>query len=252
MAKKESILGNFAEQKFINFLNGKKFNDIDDSRIKTLIKRAIYQNNLKNTNPTIKCFKYKKKNLKTKGNPKVDIIISFEGKILNISLKSGSGNSLHEEPQETFLLFLKELKAKDEILEKISHHLHYHVKIRNTEIDYFFNLNKIKIINRVINGRFNIYNENSVDFYYAIQSLKNTMDNQKISEIIKNGYFASKKDVLNFMINNNPDKKGRESTCDVGLLTYQSYNRNKGAKPQFKWAQPYLDLKKIWNLNEKQ
>ena len=70
MAKKESILGNFAEQKFINFLNGKKFNDIDDSRIKILIKRAIYQNNLKNTNPTIKCFKYKKKKFKNKRQSK--------------------------------------------------------------------------------------------------------------------------------------------------------------------------------------
>ena len=46
-------------------------------------------------------------------------------------------------------------------------------------------------------------------------------------------------------------KNGRSTTCDVGILTYQSYNRNKGSKPQFKWGNPYIDLKKIWEENEK-
>ena len=52
------------------------------------------------------------------------------------------------------------------------------------------------------------------------------------------------------MINNIPSGKGQSGTCDVGILRYQSYNRNKYPKPQFKWPNPYEDIKKIRNKND--
>ena len=249
MAKKESDLGINVERSIISFLNKKKIYEIEDSRLKNLIKEFASKHKLKGENHDITCKKYVKRNLLTKGNPKIDLTIGLNRFELNISIKSGQGNSLHEEPEDTFLNFLVSLKFSDEDINFISKHLKEPIDIRNSNIPSLFKKNKKKIIQRVLNGRFHT-NESEVDYYYAIKTSKNLnlIDYQKN---IIDGYYASKDDVFNYMLNQDNKKNSRSTTCDVGILTYQSYNRNKGQKPQFKWGNPYTDLKKISEENEK-
>ena len=249
MAKKESELGNNVEKSIILFLNKKKLYEIKDSRLKNLIKEFASKNNLEGENYTITCQKYVKRNLLTKGNPKVDLTIELNKLALNISIKSGQGNSLHEEPKDTFLNFLISRKFLNKDISLISKHLKEPIDIRNSNIATLFKKNKKEIIQRVLNGRFNT-NESQVDYYYAIKTTKN-LNSLDYDKTIIDGYYATKNDVFNYMINQDNKKNGRSTTCEVGILTYQSYNRNKGSQPQFKWGKPYVDLKKIWEENEK-
>lgn len=249
MAKKESDLGNAVERSIILFLNKKKLYEIKDSRLKNLIKEFASKNKLKGENHNITCQKYVKRDLLTKGNPKVDLTIRLNKFVLNISIKSGQGNSLHQEPEDTFLKFLISLNFLDKDVRFISKHLKEPIDIRNSNIASLFKKNKKEIIQRVLNGRFNT-NESEVDYYYAIKTTKNLISLNYDKTVI-DGYYATKNDVFNYMVNQNNKKNGRSSTCNVGILTYQSYNRNKGSQPQFKWGKPYVDLKKIWEENEK-
>ena len=250
MTKKESDLGNKAEKALIKFLNNKNITHLKNCRLKDLIlSSADKKDNIQNLK--IFCKKYIKKDKKTKGNPKIDIIIYIGKKKVTLSIKTGKTNSLHEEPEKTFIEFLKRFKNSDKYLPLISKHLREEINIRNTNISKFFDDNKIEIIKRVLNGRFDHNNEDKLDFYYATKTLNN-INNSELNDIIINGYFSTKENLFNYMCKNKRNKKNaKQTTCDVGILGYQSYNRNKGAKPQFKWDDPYNDLKKIYKDNEK-
>lgn len=245
MAQGESISGNEVEKKIIKFLDNKLLIDLEDCRLKQLIFH-MFGSNI-NQNLKISCKKYKKKSSTYKGNPKPDIQITLNKIKKNISIKSGKGNSLHEEPLKTFLNFLESFNDSNNYINTIETHLKKAINIRDTDVPIFFDKNKIKIINRVLDG---IYlGEDAVDFYYAVLSIKDK-NTEVTSDIIKNGFFASKSKVKNFMINNIPSGIGQSGTCDVGILRYQSYNRNKYPKPQFKWPNPYEDIEKIRNKND--
>jgi len=245
MAQGESISGNKVEKEIIKFLDNKLLIDLKDCRLKQLIFHMFGLNISQNLK--ISCKKYKKKSTSYKGNPKPDIQITLNKIKKNISIKSGKGNSLHEEPLKTFLNFLENFDNSNKYLDIIENHLKKAINIRNTDVSIFFDKNKIKIIKRVLNG---IYpGEEVVDFYYAVLSIKD-QNTEVTSDVIQNGFFANKNEIENFMINNTPNAKGQSGTCDVGTLRYQSYNRNKYPKPQFKWPNPYKDIKKIRNKND--
>jgi hypothetical protein len=245
MAQGESISGNKVEKEIIKFLDNKLLINLKDCRLKQLIFH-MFGSNI-NQNLKISCKKYKKKSSSYKGNPKPDIQITLNKVKKNISIKSGKGNSLHEEPLKTFLNFLESFDNSNKYIDIIETHLKTAINIRNTDVPIFFDKNKIKIIKRVLDG---IYpGEEAVDFYYAVLSIKDE-NTEVASNIIKNGFFAHKSEIENYMINNIPSGKGQSGTCDVGMLRYQSYNRNKYPKPQFKWPNPYKDIKKIRNKND--
>tara|TARA_B110000503_G_scaffold58916_1_gene94168 strand:- start:196 stop:933 length:738 start_codon:yes stop_codon:yes gene_type:complete len=245
MAQAESIYGNEVEKEIIKFLDNKRLIDLKNCKLKQLIFHVFGLDI--NENLTISCKKYKKKSNSYKGNPKPDLQITLNKIKKNISIKSGKGCSLHEEPLITFLNFLENFPNSNKYLNIVETHLKKAINIRNTEVPFFFKMNKANIIKRVLDG---IYpGEEPVDFYYAILSIKDKKT-EALSDIIRNGFFASKKEIENFMNNNEPGGKGQSGTCDVGILRYQSYNRNKYPKPQFKWPNPYEDIKKIRSKND--
>ena len=190
MAQGESISGNEVEKEIIKFLDNKLLIDLEDCRLKQLIFHMFGLNI--NQNLKISCKKYKKKSSTYKGNPKPDIQITLNKIKKNISIKSGKGNSLHEEPLKTFLNFLKSFNDSNNYINIIETHLKKAINIRDTDVPIFFDKNKIKIINRVLDG---IYlGEEAVDFYYAVLSIKDK--NIEVAlDIIKNGFFASKSKV---------------------------------------------------------
>tara|TARA_B110000503_G_scaffold58917_1_gene94170 strand:- start:196 stop:933 length:738 start_codon:yes stop_codon:yes gene_type:complete len=245
MAQGESISGNEVEKEIIKFLDNKLLIDLEDCRLKQLIFH-MFGSNI-NQNLKISCKKYKKKSSTYKGNPKPDIQITLNKIKKNISIKSGKGNSLHEEPLKTFLNFLESFNNSNKYIDIIETHLKKAINIRNTEVPIFFKMNKTKIIKRILDGIY--FGEEAVDFYYAVLSIKDKKI-EALLDIISNGFFASKKEIENFMNNNVPSGKGQSGTCDVGILRYQSYNRNKYPKPQFKWPNPYEDIKKIRSKND--
>ena len=247
MAKKESDSGNLAEKKIIEFLNNKKTSDLEECNLKKLIIKICSDKKIENFNQKIICKEYDKKSTFNKGKPKADLEIIINQNKTYLSLKSGSSNSLHEEPKKNFLQFLGKFKNSNQHLTKLEEHLSKEIPIRNSEIHEFFNNNKATIIKRVLQG---IYEGDAdVDYYYGIESIADKPDIE-VKKIIIKGYFGTKKEAENFMINNVPKGKGRSLTCDVGVLRYQAVGRKKHPKPQFKWLTPYEDLKEIRNIDD--
>ena len=87
------------EKIIIELVNNKLLNDIN-LNYKTLIKKIF---NLSDScNPIVKCFKKEGHGLEKK----TDLLFELENQRINISVKSGSANSVHQEKFESFLDFL--------------------------------------------------------------------------------------------------------------------------------------------------
>ena len=96
------------------YLNGKKFLDLNDNWKNIL--EVMFKKSLDKTTK-ISCEK-------KGGQNKSDLIISNNNTSFSVSVKKGSGNSVHQEPLEEFIDFLKD---SYEINEQISNDLRYFI-----------------------------------------------------------------------------------------------------------------------------
>ena len=96
------------ESIIVNHLNGKKFSEINDN----LKRFLIFLNISRELNEsTIISAQRLSKNVKT------DIIITFNGRNYNISVKKGSGNSVHQETIKFFVEFINKHAVASELIE---------------------------------------------------------------------------------------------------------------------------------------
>ena len=221
-----------------NYLNGKKITKLKASKIKDFIYYICNENNIKIDQETIITVKnIDKKKFKINGSPKTDKVFKISKKEFNISIKSGQGGSFHQEPEGTFLKFLKiETEIDDEKVLFLKNFLrNENINIKNSILAKFFNEKRLILINRVFSGRFN---EPDVDYYFFCPKIKKEDSKEiKINKIEKGKYL--KKSSLIKLVNNNVSK----GACTVGLLTFQAYNRKRGTDIQFKWGTCYHDIK---------
>ena len=226
-------IGKSEEKNLVNNLNNKKFSDLDYKH-KEIISKSF--SNI-SENSIIKASNIS-------GNLKPDLEILINNKTNLYSLKTGSGNSIHQEPLDEFIKFSKELnKSSEEILDTIKFfiwtdgttdgtgeirdrmdkktlRLKYPEKLSLIK-NFFFN-NKIMIIERIL--------------------LKNT------SHLIfkkKNGNYLIKNRDFIF----NKFEKYNEGTYGLGPITFQTWNpalKGQTKKPrnvvQFKWGKIEKDL----------
>lgn len=226
-------IGKNEEKNLVNNLNNKKFSDLDYKH-KEIISKSF--SNI-SENSIIKASNIS-------GNLKPDLEILINNKTNLYSLKTGSGNSIHQEPLDEFIKFSKELnKSSEEILDTIKFfiwtdgttdgtgeicdrmdkktlRLKYPEKLSLIK-NFFFN-NKIMIIERIL--------------------LKNT------SHLIfkkKNGNYLIKNRDFIF----NKFEKYNEGTYGLGPITFQTWNpalKGQTKKPrnvvQFKWGKIEKDL----------
>jgi hypothetical protein len=232
------------EDKIKDALNNKKFDELN-SNLKDFIKFIC---------PSVEK-KDKLKCEKIAGNSKCDLQIIVKGKSYRVSVKKGAGNSVHQEPVETFIKYLKkELKANDDLCDDIRFFIwgdgtidgtgkkedrlssneinkKYPRKVNN--IKNFFEKNKEKLIERfLLTG---VYQDKINYIYYGDET---------------SGLWASKEEFLNIILDTNSNKR---AIVPIGKLSFQAWNRaikgnkseNKRGVIQLKWASLKKDLEYI-------
>ena len=154
-------IGKSEERNLVNNLNNKIFSDLDYKHKEIILKSFsnISENSI-----------IKASNIS--GNLKPDLEILINNKANLYSLKTGSGNSIHQEPLDEFIKFSKELnKSSEEILDTIKFfiwtdgttdgtgEIHDRMDKKTLRLKYpeklslikkFFFNNKIKIIERIL------------------------------------------------------------------------------------------------------
>ena len=220
------------------YLNNKKIKDLKETNIKKFILYICSENRIEiKKETTIKVKNFDKKNLKIIGLPKTDKVFKISNKEFRISIKTGKGGAFHQEPEETFVKFLKaKTDIDDNKISFLSKFLRNdEIKIKNSNLAKFFDKNKSILINRVFSGRFD---EPDVHYYFFCPPI-NKDDTKEIRiKKIEKGKYVNKISLIKFVNNN---KSGGE--CPVGRLTFQAYGRLRGTSVQFKWGTCYNDIK---------
>ena len=220
------------------YLNNRKITDLKTSNLKRFIYYICKENHIEiNKETKIKVKNFDKKNLKIIGLPKTDKVFKISNKEFRISIKTGKGGAFHQEPEETFIKFLKAKTNIDE--NKISFLSKFlrsnEIKIKNSSLAKFFDKNKSTLISRVFSGRFN---EPDVHYYFFCP-LIDRYDTKEIRiKKIEKGKYINKISLIEFVNNNKSNGE-----CPVGRLTFQAYGRLRGTSVQFKWGTCYNDIK---------
>jgi hypothetical protein len=230
------------EDEVVKLLNQKKYSEIGDSFWRSFLKEVF---------PSIKGEDviYVEK---LGGIYKSDILLSLNKstKPIGISLKSGSGNSVHQEPLDIFIQFCKkELEASVDICSyiewfvlerKSANQLYKEHPDRFDTLNKFFHKNRIPLLRRfLVTGR--------LDKGFAdviIYKNDNVIVFAKTSDILKE---CEKENSFFF-------KKRRKNFIKIGPLTFQAWNRNISGKPesekkrgsiQLKWGTMAVDLQRL-------
>lgn len=229
--------GNINEHDLVTALNGKTFSELN-TNLKSFIKSLDHSI----TNNTIIYSE------RLGGNRKADLSISINNKTFNISVKMGSGNSVHQEKIEDFINFLKrEYSISNSIANDLrffiwgdntldgTGNLEDRINATNMKKLYPDKINNIKrelskhkedLLNRFIfTGRYN----DSIDYIYH-----GTLDN---------GLWASKNELWPYIIN-----ESKKDSISVGVLTFQAWNRSISGNSDNKRGQIQLKCGQLGNI----
>ena len=235
------------EKDLFEALHNKKLKDLNEN-LKKLIK-SIFNN--ANENSVTECEKIG-------GHDKTDIAIKIGNEQHTLSVKKGSGNSVHQEPVEEFIKYLEENFS---IREDVKNDLRFFIwgdgtldgtgkkenrltasqlkqkypeKIKN--IQSFFDTIEKELVERfIIKGA---KSEKRPDYiYYGIP---------------EKGMWCKSDKTINWMIANKPKN---DKAIYIGRLTFQAWNRNikgknektekKRGHIQLKWGSIEDDLKEL-------
>lgn len=231
--------GNKNELNIVNELNDKKFSQLNNN-LKEFIKFVAADNNIKiNANTKIKAEYEPNTRLKQ------DFYLYIEENKYSISLKIGSGNSVHQEKCEDFVNYIKkDLSASDEVCNNFRFFLWADGTIDGTgskekdsegniisrftskefrekypqkfaSLQNFLNNNQEKLIKKFLfTGRHN----SKVDYVYHGNS--------------SNGFWVSAKEIIDFNI-----KESKGKGLHVGKLSLQAWNVSKKGNTEHKRGQ---------------
>ena len=205
------------EKNIKEYLHGKHFYELNHNLKNNLILKL---SNDINDETIINCYKIDKAY-------KPDLRIKINKKAYLISVKKGTGNSLHQEPIKTFTDYIKKIKGCDEeIINSIKYYIwgdntydgtgtiaermnamylkKYYPEIL-TKIQDFFNLNKRTLIDRFIKYGTKRESEYAQFMYYGT---------------VSNGIIRPIDNVAEYL------SKISKPILSVGGLTFQAWNRN--------------------------
>lgn len=188
-----------------------------------------------------------------KSGQKPDMIITINNVIKRISIKKGTGNSVHQEKVEIFAEFLTSINIPSEIIDKL---LKYHwgdgtnngtgsERISSMEYKKKFQ-NDIDIINEEFNKEKNI-KEFINRFIMQGKSEEYDVVDALYYGNVKEGHWASKDEIIEYVVNNIFSL----DSIHFGPLTYQIWNRclnfnpkteNRRKVMQVKWGSLLNDL----------
>ena len=239
------------ELDFVTYINNRKYLDLN-SNLQSFIKYLFFN---VESNDIISC-------RRINGKVKTDIIISCNKGTKNISIKTGSQNSVHSEKLSTFISFLKKIQVSNVMIENL---LLYHFgdgTIDGTGIKRISAENtKIKYSNQI--KKFNFYINKHKNFDKIIDRIlfSGRLGNKSIDAIyygnIEYGVWCSKNDLINFFKENHCLYL---NTPHFSSLTYQNWCRNikKDKKSedhryyiQIKWFSILADIEKAYKCEWK-
>lgn len=188
-----------------------------------------------------------------KSGQKPDMIITINNVIKRISIKKGTGNSVHQEKVDVFVEFLESINISNETINKL---LKFHwgdgtsdgtgsQRISSSDYKQQFP-EEIEMINKEFNKEKNIK-----EFIYRFIMQGKSDDYDIVDALyygnVNEGHWASKDEIIEYVVNNifNLD------SIHFGPLTYQIWNRclnfnpnteNRRQVMQVKWGSLLNDL----------
>ncbi|MCL2687299.1 MAG: hypothetical protein FWE58_02040 [Methanobrevibacter sp.] len=235
------------EDEIVSVLNGKRYKEINSNMKKFL--KTIFQIAPK-SNDIIICNKIA-------GTEKTDIFIKINDETHYISIKKGSGNSVHQEPVEEFINYLKE---KFNISKDIAEDIRFFIWGDNTldgkgDLKNRLSANQLKKMFpekiKNINNFFDLYKQELIT-RFLIEGSECAVDPDYIYYgTAEEGVGISMVDAVEWLIETNKNVK----SITIGKLTFQAWNRNinggtksenKRGQIQVKWGSIGKDTTKIW------
>lgn len=237
------------EDDLINYINNNKYVTYN-SNIKKFLKFTFGAN----FNPNLP-FNAKK----ITGQQKPDFSITHNGVLKYISVKKGSGNSVHQERIDVFFPYIESIIGVNELnYLKLFHFgddttddsgkTRYNASDAKTRY-----ATEISKLNLVLNDSSNIIN--FLDRFLFVGNVGNTCVDVVYHGNIDFGLWASREEIINYI--NNKDFSA--NAVHFGPLTYQVWGRNEkwtAVHPdrryvmQVKWGSIYKDLEEIRKEND--
>ena len=223
------------------YLDNKKIKDLKETNIKKFILYICNENRIEINKDTIINVKdFNKKLFKIKGSPKTDKIFKIKNNEFRISIKSGKGNAFHEEKEESFINLLRnKFNADNEIITFLQRFLRDRNQtnkvLKNTKFHNLLKEHKRELISRVLSG---IYGEPEVHYYCFCPKMEKYDSKEIRIKKIEKCHFSNHKNIVNYL-NNHESRSG----CCVGALSFQAQNKKRSTNIQFKWSNPYNDIK---------
>lgn len=231
------------ETKIKEEINGKEYSQIN-SVFKGVIKESFEE--------------YQKKKVfckKEGGKNKSDLLIELEGKKkqIRLSVKKGSGNSVHQEPIEDFLIYLeKEFNISEDLKNDLrlfiwgDYSLDGKGKKENRLSALEFKKKFPEVIER-ISKFMELHKKKLIERFVVLGPKSNKKPDYIYYGGPKKGYWANTDDILVYLSRTNS-----QSVIPVGKLTFQAWNRaikedsrseHKRGVIQLKWPTVKEDLK---------
>lgn len=233
------------EDELIEYLNSKKIKDLNNNMkdfIFFIFGNIDEENTIQATSG--------------KSGQKPDMIIIINNEIKRISIKKGTGNSVHQEKVEIFAEFLASINIPSEIIDKL---LKFHwgdgtnngtgsERISSTEYKNKFP-KEIDIINEEFNKEKNI-KEFINRFIMQGKSEEYDIVDALYYGNVNEGHWASSDEIIEYVVNN----IFKLDSIHFGPLTYQIWNRCLNFNPntedrrkvmQVKWGSLLNDLLNI-------
>lgn len=195
------------ELEIVTHLNEKKFSEINNN-LKRFLK--FLNNNRELNEDTVIYARKLSKSVKT------DIIITFNRTNYNISVKKGTGNSVHQETIDLFVDFINRHTNPSELIEDFRHFINsfdsnrtYFKKYpqKRRRIQQFFDLNARPLLIRFLKtGKFDV---GHADYLYH--------------GTLEKGKFETIDNVIDAMIS---ESRRGSASLYVGHLTFQKWNTN--------------------------
>jgi len=222
----------FANEKTLaKYLNNKNFESLNDNMknfISFVFSRQIANNEVILSDTT------KKIGMK---NPKPDIWVKIGAETKNISVKNGSGNSVHQEPLDEFCSFLKQIQATDDTINKLRLY-HYGDGTYDGSGETRLSTPKVKVkySTEITSVNTELNQPNFLAKIFDRILFSGSFEKPIVVDAVyhgslDSGCFANREEILNYLISNtNPC----EMKCiKFSQLTYQPWSRDPLKKAKY-------------------
>ncbi len=193
------------------------------------------------------------------GQVKPDLCITHNGQKKYVSIKKGSGNSVHQESIDVFFPYIKE-NFDEETLDNIKL-FHYGDDTLNDTGILRYNANecKAKYVNEIkqLNSKFNLYDNliKFLDRFLFVGNVGTLTVDAIYHGTIRSGLWASREEIINYVVSTDFSS----NSVHFGPMTYQVWGRNEkgiAVHPdrryimQVKWGSLLRDLTTIREEND--